>query len=190
MTYETRLSGEAESYLRRLDEATQERTRIRMAQIASDPCREEYEYYRCFELFGLLDNPDNMDRLDEAAGMFLMQVERYKANAARREWRSFSVLRRMVSVGLEKFSEPARSEVVRILLERDSIAQFEEWMIRKLASSLKADERKELFNTIDFWIPVIPFNGFHLNVLRFYRKMMPDKDLSEISKRLEELKYH
>jgi mRNA interferase RelE/StbE len=37
MTYEVRLSGDAEAYLRRLDEATQERIRARLAQIAADP---------------------------------------------------------------------------------------------------------------------------------------------------------
>jgi mRNA interferase RelE/StbE len=37
MTYEIRLSGDAEAYLRRLDEATQERIRLRLAQIASNP---------------------------------------------------------------------------------------------------------------------------------------------------------
>jgi mRNA interferase RelE/StbE len=37
MTYEVRLSRDAEAYLRHLDEATQERIRERLAQVAADP---------------------------------------------------------------------------------------------------------------------------------------------------------
>ena len=37
MTYEVRLSREADRYLRRLDEATQQRIQLRLMQIAADP---------------------------------------------------------------------------------------------------------------------------------------------------------
>jgi hypothetical protein len=150
--------------------------------------REGFEYYWSFDLFALLGDEGDVDRINEGARTFLDQKKFDEQNGWTRPWRWHSVLKRIINVGVEKIEDPWRAEVVGIVLEKDYIPTLKVWMMRRLASSLLEAERERLFIGIDSWIPTLPFNSFHLNVRRFYSKEVPSKDLSIIDERIEELR--
>ncbi len=151
--------------------------------------RADYDYYWAFELFELLDEPDETGRVNEAARRFVERVRARQSGRDRREWRIDSVTRRIISVGLERIEQDLRADVVAILLERDFIVKAEAWMFEKMLPALTQDERRRLFETIDLWVAIIPYNAFHLNVLKFYQENVIGKDIDEICRRLEELRY-
>ena len=126
--------------------------------------REDFDHYWTFEYFNLLEDTDDIAKVNQAARMFLEQVDLDRLTARPSPWRSHTVLARIASIGLDRIEEPTRTRIVDLLLGEDTLVGLDEWMLRKIAPALTEVERERLFNTLDNWIALSPFTGFLLNV--------------------------
>jgi hypothetical protein len=163
---------------------------INSGKVIEFTCREDFNHYWCFHFFDLLHDDASAIEINEAAKLYLIQLQNERTGVDKRPWRSFPVLKRLCSLGINFIEEPWRKEIVALLLDREAIALTEAWMFARISRAVSAVERQELFDTIQLWIPSIPFNSFHFNVLRFFKENVPGQDLTEIRERIKDLRYN
>lgn len=150
--------------------------------------REDYDYYWTFEIMGLLDDESDTAKVNLAAEMFNFYRERQLRRVDPRPWRWYSVERRLVSVGLHKIEESTRKSIATRMIEPEAVARMDEFMLSGVARGISEAERLEFFAAIDYCVPRVPFNRFHLSLRRFFAKYgNPWRSVEEIDLRIVEL---
>lgn len=151
--------------------------------------RVDFDYYNAFDFFKLLGNPNDRVSVTAAASEFIERTADTGSGRDQRQWRSSSVPKRLISVGLDKIDEPTRSAFVKLLLEKDFVSRSETWMWAKMLPHLTDLERTHLFEAIDILVDSVHYNRFHLSVLKLYQIKTIGRDLTPIKRRIEELRY-
>lgn len=150
--------------------------------------REDFDYYWTFDLMEMFGDESDDTLVNEAAARFNQLRREDEEHPGRRPWRWWSVEKRIVRIGLERLSDPHRSEIVDHLLREESVERMEASMLARVARGLTKAERQRFFAVIDDCVPRVPFNSFHLNLRRFFARYgEPWRPIEEIDQRIQEL---
>lgn len=152
--------------------------------------REDFAYYWAFDLFDLLADPGNIRSVNKAAEKFVAQADISDERGSAPPWRSPSVLKRLVSVGLDIIASPHRESILRRVTLASAVTRMEYWMLERIYRTVNDEEREQLIDSIEIWIPLAYHNSFHLNVLRFYTNYRKDIPTTHIKQRITELRYN
>lgn len=151
--------------------------------------RVDFDHYWAFSLFDLLADPDDVRAINQAALTFVEQMNAIGGTIENRPWRSSSVLKRLVSVGLNKIRPELRKKVLNTIMLSVDFARWDAWVFERLFQALEVKERQDLIEAIETRIPEVHYNSFHLNILKFYRRCGITEDLGHIERRIEELAF-
>ncbi len=142
--------------------------------------RDKFYEYWAFEIFELLDDSKNIDKVNEGIELYFKWLE----NGVR--FRHDSVLRRIVSVGLSIVKPHLKYKLMSALYDPKFLIAQDYWLLNKVAQCLP--ERTDLFNILDEQIPKVRFSSFHYTLLKFYKRYRnSDFPETEIIKRIDEL---
>jgi hypothetical protein len=141
---------------------------------------EYFEKYWAFEIFLLLNDPKNIDNVNSAACKFL---EWKDDKIVFNEW---SVLRRLLRVDFMILSPDIRYRLLANVHSLEFLARADHWLLERIAKN--SPYREELYHLLDSLIYTNEFNGYHYNLLKFYKKNRQDYPEDKILQRIEELK--
>ena len=144
--------------------------------------RELFDNYWAFEIFALLEDYEDSTNINNAARMYF-DFEKRKI-----EFRAYSVLRRLLNIDFRKLELPIRHKLLARLLNEDILPHLEFWSLKRVFAKIPDDEKEKFFSSLDRLIPLVNFNSYHYNLLRFYRNYRKDFDCSIIENRIIELK--
>jgi|SRR6476469_3209144 len=142
--------------------------------------RDKYYKYWAFEIFELLDEPKDIDKVNQGIELYFQWLEN------RVSFRHDSVLRRIVSVGISIVKPHLKHKLMSALYEPKFLIAQDYWLFNNVAQCLP--DRADLFNILDDQIPKVRFSSFHYTLLKFYKKYRKvDFPETEIRKRIDEL---
>jgi hypothetical protein len=141
---------------------------------------EDFEKYWAFEIFLLLNDPKNIDSVNSAACKFL---EWKDDKIVFNEW---SVLKRLMGVDFMILSPEIRYRLLANVHSLKFLASADHWVLKRIGKN--SPSLKELYSLLDSLIVTNEFNGYHYNLLKFYKKQRKDYPEEKILKRIEELK--
>lgn len=160
---------------------------INSGKVIEMSCREDFQYFWSFDYFPLLEDSENVSNINQAVRMFIEQINDDKCNPTPRPWKSNHVLRRIISLGIDKLDHINRRMMILLLFDKENMCQMKHWMFARIYACLDRDERTFMIKRLDALVDEVPYNGFQLNVRKFYRKNLPGKRLDFIDQRLERL---
>lgn len=142
--------------------------------------RDEFYKYWAFEIFELLDESKNVNKVNHAIELY------FKWLNEKTHFRHDSVLRRIVSVGLSLAKPHLKHKLMSSIYEPKFLIAQDYWLLNKVAQCLP--DRTDLFTTLDEQIPTVRFSSFHYTLLKFYKRYRKSEfPEAEIIKRIEEL---
>jgi len=142
--------------------------------------RNEFHMYWAFEIFELLDDPKDVDKVNQGIELYFEWLDggvRFKHDSA---------LRRIVTVGLSIAKPHLKHKLMSVLYEPKFLITQNYWLLNKVAQHLS--DSTDLFSILDEQIPKVRFSSFHYNLLKFYKRYgrtgFPE---TEIIQRIDEL---
>ena len=142
--------------------------------------KESFEQYWAFEIFDLLQDKEDGDKINEA-------IKRYfdlkKSNV---QFRDYSVLKRFLSINLNLIKPEYKHKILAVYYNIDVLSTLDLWHFRRIRQLANNDN--DFFELLDSLIPTSLFNSYHFQLLRFYKKDRDNERVEEILKRLKELK--
>jgi hypothetical protein len=167
-----------------LVEASKELFKINLSINAGKVMRfknpEYFDQYWTFEIFCFLDDLNNIDSINRAASRFL----EWKHNKV--DFNEWSVLKRLLRVDFKFFLPETRYRLFAHIQSLDFLASADHWVLKHIAKN--SPDIDELYHLLDSLIHTNEFNGYHYNLLKFYKKQRPDYPEDKILERIEELK--
>ncbi len=154
--------------------------RVNSGKVVDFHSIDDFDFYWAFDLMDSLEDPQDLDKIGDAASQF---YDRW-TEGSNRPWRSDMVLKRIVSIGIDKFAEPHRTAILGILLEPEFLAGLESWWFRRLWNSIVPREKEAMLETLESLCESIPFTHFHMQYREFLKKSVPHQDISELTERI------
>jgi hypothetical protein len=153
---------------------------INSSKVEPFTSREIFYKYWAFEIFELLDEPKDIDKVNRGIELYFQWLENKVS------FRHDSVLRRIVSVGISIVKPHLKHKLMSALYEPKFLIAQDYWLFNNVAKCLP--DRADLFNILDDQIPKVRFSSFHYTLLKFYKKYRKvDFPETEITKRIDEL---
>ncbi len=144
--------------------------------------KEEFYSYWAFEIFQLLEDTENSDDINRGIQIYFDWLDNKIC------FRSESVLKRIISVGLSKVKPNLKYKLMSAIYDPKFLAFQDFRSLNNVARCLSLQERIEYFNILDQQIPKIRFNSFHYGLLKFYKKYrkenFPEKEILDHIKKL------
>jgi hypothetical protein len=142
--------------------------------------KSEFEQYWAFEIFDFLADKDNQQQIEIGVKLYFENID----NNVR--FRDNSVLKRLLTVNFDKINPEHRHRLISGFYNQEFLSQLTLWHYRRIREKVKND--KEFFAILDNQIESILFNSYHYQLLNFYEKDRKDFDLTNLKKRIDELK--
>lgn len=142
--------------------------------------KSEFEQYWAFEIFDFLADKDNQQQIEIGVKLYFENID----NNVR--FRDNSVLKRLLTVNFDKINPEHRHRLISGFYNQEFLSQLTLWHYRRIREKVKND--KEFFAILDDQIESILFNSYHYQLLNFYEKDRKDFDLTNLKKRIDELK--
>jgi len=162
---------------------------INASKVKEFSSRDDFNYHWAFSLFALLADPENVANVEQAARDSIAQTCNSSPGSQARPWRSSSVLKRIISVGVDKLEPKTREDFLSIIIKLDDLPRWDAWVFEKLFRSFDTRAQSNLVEAIELRIPEIQFNSFYLNILKFYKKCRTNQSLDHITQRIDELSF-
>ncbi len=131
------------------------------------------------DIFDLLEDGASQSSIQTGADHF---VARYRDSKL--PWRSESVLKRLVNLGLHQLTQATRDEIALIALDPSNLRHASNWWLKKLAPSLNEEQRLTLFKNLDELVEESTFTYFLYEVHAFYKGAAPSRGLGQIEARI------
>lgn len=142
--------------------------------------KESFEQYWAFEIFDLLQDKEDGDKINEA-------IKRYfDLKESNVRFRDYSVLKRFLSINLDLIKPEYKHKILAVYYNIDVLSTLDLWHFRRIRQLANNDNA--FFELLDSLIPTSLFNSYHFQLLRFYKKDRDNERVEEILKRLKELK--
>lgn len=142
----------------------------------------QFNQYWAFEIFELLGDLKNDDKLNEGVELFI----KYKEEEI--EFRHNSVLRRILNCNLSLLRPDLKHRLLSFFFEKDFLACLPCWALSNFYNQLNESDKENLLLLLDELIDENHFNSFHYNLMLFYRKNNIRFDEKRIKDRIESLK--
>lgn len=134
------------------------------------------EWY-AIPIFKLLDD----NKLDDAAKLFLDFIDN------RKDFNSYSVLRRIINIDVTKITMARRSRIKSILLEYDFLKIANDYVLYKIYKLLDTAEKNEFIELLMRISNETTYNGFHYSCINFFQKIGITANINLIKERLVEI---
>ncbi len=142
--------------------------------------RSEWNYYWCFNIFNLLSNKQDSDKINTAV--------KYTLKLNKEKCRYNSVLKLILSCNMKKISLFLRIKIFSEILTDEFVLNSDARILKKIYDSLDNNLKKEFINKLDDLVDTAIFNSFHYELLRAKKSGVPIKSLAKIKSRIKELK--
>jgi hypothetical protein len=153
---------------------------VNASKVALYGSREAFDEYWAFEIFDMLADGSDRDRIRAAAETYLFWSDQGKV------FRRESVLKRLLAVGLDGIQETARLRLLGELHAPEYLVQAD---YRQLTSIHRnSPDPNRLFALLDQMIPEVQFNSYHFNLLKFYERVRPARSRDDILARVADLR--
>jgi len=139
----------------------------------------EFEEYWAFEIFELLGDKDNPEKIENALQLYFKNLDNNIV------FREESVLKRILTINFEMIKPEHRHRLLSGFYRPDFLSQLQLWHFRRIRERVKNDG--DFFSILDNQINVIMFNSYHYQLLNFYKKDRKDFDLVVLNNRITEL---
>lgn len=154
---------------------------INSSKVREFDSMEMFNQYWAFEIFELLSDVDNKEKLNAGVKMFLD----WKSNEI--NFRDYSVLKRILNIDLKLIEPTIRDGIISFLFEDEFLSSMEHWTMKKTLDNLSIEERKYFLNRLDVLINKVNFNSFHYHLRMFYEKNKIHYDAERLNMIIDEL---
>ncbi|WP_158666940.1 reverse transcriptase domain-containing protein [Leptospira venezuelensis] len=137
---------------------------INSSKVKEFPDMQEFNDYWAFDIFDLLADKENEELINKGIEIY------YKRKDDEVEFRSFSVLKKIVSLDFDKILPHLKYRVLSELFNQEFLSNSDYWMLSKIYKNVGANDRRNLLEILDSLIPKIHFNSYHYNLIVFYQK--------------------
>ena len=121
---------------------------------------------------------------DKAVDSFFEIVDKYENI---KNVRSDTFFRRCLSLKLVNFSKDNRKRILDYILTKDFIINSNVDHLYKIYINLNDIEKQSFISDIKEYFELIKFNGFHYNVINFFKKAKLDADYEKYSEKVDGL---
>lgn len=142
--------------------------------------RDSWEYYWCFNLFDLLADREDAEKIEKAIKKF-SKLEKDKCRYA-------SVLSRIINCELENISFDLKYKLFAEIMNDDYLLNANHRTIKRVYSFLDESSKKQYLSKLESLSQEAIFNSFHYNLLLAKSKGLPINFEDKLHKRVEELK--
>ena len=140
----------------------------------------DFNTYWAYDIFDLLKDVDNSDNINKAVKKYLDNLNNQVV------FRDSSVLKRLLRIKFDHIMPEYRHQLLSKFFNPDFLSELNLWSFTKIREKVNNDE--EFYGILDDLIDKVLFNGFHYNLLAFYRKYRTDNDNQKLINRISILK--
>ena len=102
--------------------------------------------------------------------------------------RSDTFFRRCLSIGLDRFSQSNKEKILDYVLDKEFIINSNLDYLYKIYNNLDMKRKNTFISKIENYFEIVKFNGFHYNVINFFRRVnLKDKYKEYIKKVSDEV---
>ena len=142
--------------------------------------KEEFDQYWSFEIFDNLADKDNREQIEEGVKKYFYNIDNNI------KFRDASVLKRIVEMNVKEITPDIRCRLISGFYQPEFLAQLELWHFKRIREKVNNDG--EFFSLLDNQIDKVLFNSYHYQLLSFYSKYRKDYDLTNLKKRIDQLR--
>jgi hypothetical protein len=140
----------------------------------------DFNEYWSFEIYDLLKNENDSDNINKAVKKYLQNIENKVL------FRESSVLKRLLRVDFKYIMPEYRHQLLSMFFNPEFLSELNFWLFSKIREKINSDV--ELYCILDDLIDKVLFNGYHYNLLAFYKKYRPTNDNQRLINRIAQLK--
>ncbi len=142
----------------------------------------EFNIYWAFDLFELLENKTDKNRINEGIKLFLNR------NKLEINFKVFSVMKKILGLNFDLMDIDLKYRLLSMILDKTFLCDLDFWGLKKIYGKLDQKGREAFLNILEKSIDEVHFNSFHYNLMKFYKKTKLKFDEEKIVKKINELK--
>lgn len=144
--------------------------------------RDEFQDYWSFDIFKLLEDPDNGENVKKAWEMYQEKISKGK------KFKPETILKRLLSCNLSKVDKNIRDQILTAVQDKGFITNVNEYYLGRIYTFTHRNQKSKFLKYLNNLSDSVLYNQYHLRVMRFANTRNVDKrKLDKVKKNLLKL---